>query len=155
MTRPRTPLQLVTAFASLLIEVEAGVRPARHLRPMLAPELQTTLRRVPRGGIGGGFARVHKVLVQTRGDRCEAVVLLARPERTTALIVSLMRDRTGWLVVDLARPGEDPVPDLPPEHPTLPQIAWHRAPRPEDRPQEWQLPAGWQQPHRPALPDAA
>lgn len=153
--RPRTPLQLVTAFASLLIEVEAGVRPARHLRPMLAPELQGTLRRVPQGGIGGGIAKVHKVLVQARGDRCEAVVLLARPERTTALIVSLMRDRSGWLVVDLARPGEDPMPDLPPEHPTLPQIAWHRTTDRQTRPQDWQLPAGWRQPPRPALPDAA
>ena len=43
----RRPADTIAAFVRLLIEVEAGARPARHLRPLLAADLQHRLRMRP------------------------------------------------------------------------------------------------------------
>lgn len=140
----------IVGFVGLLLEVESGARPARHLRPMLGAGLQGRMRLTPptRARLDDGYigTRIGRVLVQTTPDRCEAVVLLHHSRRTTALTLTLIRDDIGWLVVDLGRPGE-PVdtPRLPPPQPPLAQVAWHHEATALPRP-HWRIPAGWAKP---------
>lgn len=151
MTAPSPLHSWIVGFVRLLLEVEAGARPARHLRPMIGAGLQHRMRLTPptrrlMEDWRHPGATIGRVLLQTSGPRCEAVVLLRRPERTTALTLTLARDDLGWLVVDLGRPGESVEhPELPPSPPALTQVAWHLDP-PEAPRQDWRVPAGWLRP---------
>lgn len=145
---PRRPTDVIAAFARLLVEVEAGARPARHLRPLLAPELQHRLRmrqaHQPRDF--GGHPRIGRVMVQVTGARCEAVALVHSPLRTTALSLSLRRGEAGWVVTEAGRPGE-PLPLPPVEADTDDVVVLPVAlddPEPTATPvTPWRLPAGW------------
>lgn len=144
----RRPADTIAAFVRLLIEVEAGARPARHLRPLLAADLQHRLRmRPPLEAVAGEpVPRVGRVIVQVTGRSCEAVAVVHGPRRTTALAVSLRRAAEGWRVTEVARPGapdplpapgrsdQDPVPPPPDDalsEPSAPAIP------------TWSVPAGW------------
>lgn len=150
----------ITGFVRLLLEVEAGARPARHLRPLLGAGLQSRQRLCPpsRGDMRHrlrGDTRVGRILVQATATRCEAVVLLHRPDRTTALTLTLVRDSIGWLVIDVGRPGDPVLAPNPPTDPPLTQVAWHTEAAEGPRP-DWHVPAGWLRPApQPAFEPAA
>lgn len=144
----RRPADTIAAFVRLLIEVEAGARPARHLRPLLAADLQHRLRMRPplEAAAGDPVPRVGRVIVQVRGRACEAVAVVHGPRRTTALAVSLRRSAEGWRVTEVARPGApDPLPapcrpgqgPVPaPSRDVLSEPSTPAVPT-------WQVPAGW------------
>lgn len=115
---PRPPVddaalqRMTSAFATLFVEVEAGLRPRRQLRRLMCPKLYAQLADV--------WVRPHLPharVSQVRGSRpaahrYEAVATLWRDERAGALALSLRRSRSGWRVEMLARPEEGPPPAL-------------------------------------------
>ncbi|CAN5334220.1 hypothetical protein BH23ACT9_BH23ACT9_23430 [soil metagenome] len=143
-----TQEQWIRSFVALYLEVEAGLRPARHIRPLLAPQLQPV---VGNCGRQGRTPDVLTVRIQSRHDVCEAVVLLRERGRVGALALSITRQEQGWRIADVRRP-ESP----PPEPPTqtvelsLVQTAWCTTTPTDDAP-AWSMPAGWaKQPSRAA-----
>jgi hypothetical protein len=130
----------IAALAVLHLEVEAGLRPVRHLRPLLSPELQLRGVRVT----GAPVPEVVRVVAQRRPGACEAVVLLRRDGRVTPLAIALRRRAGRWRVTELRRPCDPaPPPSDPPPPPPPPGADRHAAPvLPLPRP-DWALPAGW------------
>lgn len=102
--------ELVGGFAQAFLEVEAGRRPRRQLRPVVSVELASRLAPlwVHEGSAPGRVVRVCGS--RTTRERYEAVVVVARGERYGALAVSLARRRGRWLVVEAARPEVDAAP---------------------------------------------
>lgn len=102
----KTLRELVGGFAQALLEVEAGRRPRRQLRPVVSVELGERL--APLGAReGSGPGRVVRVCgSRATRDRYEAVAVVVRGERYGALAVSLARRRGRWLVVEAARPED-------------------------------------------------
>lgn len=139
----------VRAFVMLYLEVEVGLRPARHLRPLMALELQPV---VGNCGRQGPMPEVLGVRLQSRRGACEAVVLLQEQDRVSALAIAVRREEMGWRVAEVRRPDEPPRPALAPTEtdPRTP-ITWHELSADASCP-TWGVPSGWQpsQPQRPA-----
>lgn len=112
----------IRSFVTLYLEVEAGLRPARHLRPLMSPDLQPVV-----GGCGrqGRTPDVLTVRVQSRRGVCEAVVLLQEPTRVAALAVAMRRDQHGWRICEVRRPDGGLPPDPTAPRPALPVQTWH------------------------------
>jgi hypothetical protein len=107
--RDGTATPQITAVArrvvALLHEVEAGLRPARVVAPLLAPHLRGPL--VRRGRAGGPVPHVRRLIVTAGGtDAWDVVAIRSHAGRVSALGLRLQRvaGRT-WQVVDLAAPG--------------------------------------------------
>jgi hypothetical protein len=115
---PREPLdqrlpKMARAFSMLFCEIEAGVRPRRHLQRLMGASL---------------FARLSEVWVRPATDVAQVltvhgtrtapgiydvVALLDRGKRVTALAFCIRRTSAGWRVVEVIRPEEGPLPDPP------------------------------------------
>lgn len=109
---PRTTARLlVTHLVGLALEVEAGLRPLQHLRPIVHPALYPRLRRSwVRGGPVRVVLRVGTVVEQ---GRCDAVAVVGLGHRVGVVALRLRRSpRGGWVVEELARP-EDRGPPTP------------------------------------------
>ncbi|WP_370327817.1 Rv3235 family protein [Euzebya sp.] len=144
------------AFVTLYLEVEAGLRPARHLRPFLAPDLRLDLAV---RGRPGPVPAVVRTLTQRHGAVCEAVVLLADRGRVGALAIAVRCQDHRWRVTDIRRPEALAPPAAPDpagavEAVEVIEIAVDPAPAPEVRPvipgPTWTVPAGWRRPARAA-----
>jgi hypothetical protein len=146
----------VRAFAELYLEVEAGLRPARHLRPLLSVDLLGCVGAVRQPAPAAAAPRIGHVRVQRRGAVCEAVVLLHGDRRTSALVVAMRRQREGWRVTAVGRP-EGPSPRQP-ANPAAAPVPVELSADDADEPVEdgagwhlpgaalgptWALPAGW------------
>lgn len=134
-----SPRQLwVLGFVELFLEVEAGRRPARHLRPLIHTDLFGSLRAIS----GPGATEIVRIRTQTREDVCEAVVVLGTGDRVSALAVSVRRFGGRWQVTEASRP------ETPPPPPPGPEVTSTATPTEDDlaviqpRP-GWQLPPGW------------
>lgn len=114
--RRREPLEqrlprMAKAFATLFLEVEAGLRPRKQLRNLMCPVLYARLEEVwirddPEP------ARLLRVLGGRDAPGCyDVVCTVARGGRVTALAFRLRRGVDGWKVDDLARPEDGPLPD--------------------------------------------
>lgn len=144
MAAAPTPEGWIRNFVGLFLEVEACLRPVRHLRPMMAPHLEPTPRPAPPSHLPG----IGAIRLQVRRGACEAVVLLHHPGRVEALALALRRDAQGWRVDEVRRPGQ-PLAAPPPGEPDTAgrpaRSSWaervDRTPRPE-----WVMPDGWQRP---------
>lgn len=98
--------ELVGGFARAFLEVEAGRRPRRQLRPVMSVELAARLaplwlreRRPP--------GRVVRVCgARATRDRYEAVAVVVRGGRYGAVAVTLARKRGRWLVIEAGRPED-------------------------------------------------
>lgn len=151
--RPSSLSEWVAALVELLLEIESGRRPARHIRPFLAPEIQDLVHYT-----GGAAPATHRgrILLQVHSDHAHAVVLLHHPDRTTALTLTIERDDRGWVVTDLGRPEEPrrhrPDPPSPPS--ALATVAWGRERSLSGIAPRWQVPAGWRR-HREDVRPAA
>lgn len=107
--------ELAGGFAQAFLEVEAGRRPRRQLRPVVSVELASRL--APLWGEDPPPGRVVRVCgSRATRDRYEAVAVVARGERYGALAVTLARRRGRWLVVEAARPeGTQSAPPTAPD----------------------------------------
>ena len=103
---------LATQFAALFCEVEAGLRPRRHLEALMSPLLFARVGQAwVRGGTLGVVMRVH-------GDAItptvyEGVAVVRRGDRVGALALRLVNRNGRWRVEDLARPEDGPLPPAP------------------------------------------
>ena len=158
-TTPAPPMEgdaaerWIRAFASLYFEVEAGLRPVRHIRPLLATEMQL---RLGGGGRPGALPRIRRVLVRRRAGVCEAVVVIARDGRASALVLAMRRQTDGWRVTEVARPESPaPAPAAATAPPPMPHGGWHEETvQPGPRP-GWSLPPGWTRPPAATTPARA
>lgn len=139
----------IRAFVTLYLEVEVGLRPARHIRPLMAVDLQPL---VGNCGRQGPMPDVLAVRLQSRRGACEAVVLLQEQDRVSALAIAVRREEQGWRVAEVRRPDQPPRPV--PAHleaEPLTQVTWHELSADGSCP-TWRVPSGWRrsQPQRPA-----
>lgn len=103
--------ELVCGFARAFLEVEAGRRPRRQLRPVMSVELASRLAPL---WVREGFAPGRVVRVcgsRPAPGRYEAVAVVVRGDRYGALAVSLARRRGTWLVVEAVRPEDAEPPN--------------------------------------------
>ncbi len=141
--------RVIRDFATLYLEVEAGLRPARHIRPLLALHLQPTLGRC---GRQGRIGRVRTVRSQRVGSGWESVVLLEQDGRISALVIVLRRCEDGWRIEEIGRPGaaRQDIGDIVDtdaewERRALLQRTWSD-PCPTEPQPCWELPGGWVRP---------
>lgn len=130
----------IRAFVALYLEVEAGLRPARHLRPLMVPDLQLRMSVAARAGRTPDVRSVH---VQSRPGICEAVVLLQEGDRIAALAVAVRRDEQGWRIAEVRRPDGPLHPD-PPQPDQVLEIRTCHEVTPTSPGPGWVLPHGWQ-----------
>ncbi len=137
-TDAQTDVGTVRDFVTLFLEVEAGLRPARHIRPLLSPDLQPLLGNC---GRSGPMPSIRRIVTQRRDTVWESTVLLDDGDRVQALVVAMRRRPDGWRVEDVARPGQ--AHGTPPGTSPSPllQTAW--APADPSPGPTWQVPAGW------------
>lgn len=142
-----TPRQVwIRRFVELFLEVEVGLRPARHLRPLVHADIFPAVAAAP----SQVTSDIVKMRIQVRGDVCEAVVLLRTGSRFGALVVSIRRYDGRWQVTEICRP-ETPDPVVPAEPADLQFMqpsSMHSVAR--DPGPEWTMPSGWRQPARAA-----
>jgi hypothetical protein len=100
---------LATGLARLFCEVEAGLRPRRHLEALMDPWLVARLAdHLVRPGPPRRVVRVRGMLVAA--GRYEATVALDGRGQVGALAVRIERRGAGWCVVDLGRPEDGQLP---------------------------------------------
>lgn len=130
----------VRAFVGLYLEVEAGLRPARHIRPLMALDLQPVVGNCGRQGRIPDVLTVH---MQTRRGVCEAVVLLSDRGRVSALAIGVRREEQGWRITEVRRP-DDPKRPVPGgvELPSLVQTSLQDLAVDPAVP-SWGVPCGW------------
>lgn len=113
---PREPLEqrlprMARAFTVLFLEIEAGLRPRRHVRRLMCPVLYARLSDVwikP----GGEVARVLSLHGQRDAPGIyDVVATVDRGSRVTAVAFRLRRGAGGWSVEDLVRPEDGDLPD--------------------------------------------
>lgn len=113
----REPLEqrlprMARAFATLFLEVEAGLRPRKQLRNLMCPVLYARLEEAWIRDDGEPPARLLNVLAGWDVPGCyDVVCTVSRGGRITALAFRLRRGVDGWKVDDLARPEDGPLPD--------------------------------------------
>lgn len=106
--------RMARAFATLFLEVEAGLRPRRHVQPLLCPVVYARLSEVwVRPGMAGPGRLLSVEGTWWAPGRYDVVALVERPDRVTALAFCLRRGAGGWRVEDLIRPEDGPLPDPP------------------------------------------
>ncbi|MGI9018052.1 MAG: Rv3235 family protein [Euzebya sp.] len=132
----------IRSFIELYLEVEAGLRPCRHIRPLLQVDLQLD---IGNGGRLGQRPDIVRIRSQRRGEVCEAVVLLREGDRIGALAISIRRTDLGWRVTEARRP-EVPRPALAnvPPPGILIQTVWSDREAGQTGP-TWRVPPGWTQ----------
>lgn len=150
MTGEAAMVRWVTEFVRLLVEVERGQRPVRHLRPFLDPEVHLVIRPAL---ATSPPVRIGRVLVQCTATRCHAVAVLHTPARVTALTLMVRRDGHRRVISDIGRPEHDAVtPEPPPVDTIEPLLAVGHAAcatiPPAPRYASFTLPDGWRRRRR-------
>lgn len=112
---PRTPagrtllLARTGGFVQLYLEVEAGLRSRRTLRPLMTPLLYETL--APSWVRPSAPGRLERLSgARTAPDRFDAVALVSRGPRWGAIAVRMRRRGAVWLIDQAARPEDGPLP---------------------------------------------
>lgn len=132
----------ISALVTIIVEVEAGLRPQRHLRPFLHPALQHQLPALLRPG--GPTRHIHRVTVQRDRDHVEAVALLReRDDRMQALAIAMDRADGRWLVTAMDRPGERRARSGHDGGPVLTMRRWSTIPPDQVTLPPVKVPAGW------------
>ena len=145
----------IRRFVELLLEVNDGRRPRRHLRPLVHPELFGRLGQV---SDWTSTTTVDSIRLQSRRGVHEAAVVLTHHNAgrvyVTSLALSVRLVDGAWLVTEANAPGAvvgDPFieTELPDPSPTWSDLAVVDRIEPQSSP-GWQMPVGWRQPSRAA-----